>query len=412
MENVTENRKLKQLTTKIGSGATPRGGSKVYQDSGVSLIRSQNVYNDGFSYDGLVHISDKHADELSNVEVKKGDILLNITGASVARSCQVPPDVLPARVNQHVAILRPIKDELDPLFLRYCLISPDMQQKLILLASAGATRQALTKGMIEDLEIKLPDIEEQRRIGKILHTYDQKRKLNQRMNETLEDIARAVFKSWFVDFDPVHAKMAGEPYPLPDEVMALFPDELVESELGMIPKGWEVGELGEFIKIFDSERIPLSRRERAKRKGKIPYYGATKIIDYVDDYLFDGVYVLMGEDGSVITEDGYPVLQYVWGKFWANNHAHVLQGKNGFSTEYLYILLRHKNISPFVTGAVQLKINQKNMKKIPVIKPNDKTMNKFDILIQELFNYFRYNQNNTEPLTNIRNACNGYFYDN
>ena len=124
--------RLGDVCAKIGSGATPRGGSKVYMEEGeVALIRSQNVYNDGFRREGLVFISQEHADELQNVEVQPNDVLLNITGDSVARCCQVPPDVLPARVNQHVAIIRPDPAKLDPRFLRYALISPQMQAQLL-----------------------------------------------------------------------------------------------------------------------------------------------------------------------------------------------------------------------------------------------------------------------------------------
>ena len=120
--------RLKDVCTKIGSGATPRGGKDVYLDAGeVALIRSQNVYNDFFDRNGIVYIEKKHADQLNNVEVRKNDVLLNITGDSVARTCQVPEDILPARVNQHVAIIRSSPDRLDPRFLRFFLISPQMQ---------------------------------------------------------------------------------------------------------------------------------------------------------------------------------------------------------------------------------------------------------------------------------------------
>jgi len=141
---------LGEVCTKIGSGATPRGGSDVHLARGpFALIRSQNVYNDGFHQDGLAHIGEQHASELANVEVLKNDVLLNITGDSVARTCQVDRRVLPARVNQHVAIIRPDSEKLDPRFLRYYLVSPEMQAKLLSWAGSGGTRNALTKGMIE-----------------------------------------------------------------------------------------------------------------------------------------------------------------------------------------------------------------------------------------------------------------------
>jgi type I restriction enzyme S subunit len=233
---------LGSVCTKIGSGATPRGGSEVYLERGpYALIRSQNVYNDGFHHDGLAYIDERHAAELANVEVLANDVLLNITGDSVARACQVDKRVLPARVNQHVAIIRPDPEKLDPRFLRYFLVSPEMQAKLLSWAGSGGTRNALTKGMIESFDVPAPeDINEQRAIAHILGTLDDKIELNRRMSETLEAMARALFKSWFVDFDPVRAKSEGRDPGLPKPLADLFPDSFEDSTLGEIPKGWEV----------------------------------------------------------------------------------------------------------------------------------------------------------------------------
>lgn len=236
---------LGPLCSKIGSGATPRGGSKVYLDEGeIALIRSQNVYNDGFNHEGLVCITAEHAEQLSNVIVEPEDVLLNITGDSVARCCQVDPHVLPARVNQHVSIIRTKPDELNPQFLRYFLVSPAMQAQMLSWAHAGATRKALTKGMIESFRVPKPDLPIQKRIASILGTLDDKIELNRRMNETLEGMARAIFKSWFVDFDPVRAKAEGRDPRLSKAIADLFPDELEDSELGEIPKGWKPSTIG------------------------------------------------------------------------------------------------------------------------------------------------------------------------
>ena len=207
----TDRMKLGAVCSKIGSGATPRGGKEAYKGGATALIRSQNIYNDGFHRDGIAYIDDDQAAQLSNVDVRSSDVLLNITGDSVARCCQVADDVLPARVNQHVAIIRPHPDQLDARFLRYVLASPSYQSHLLALASAGATRNALTKGMIEALEVDAPPLTEQKAIARILGTLDDKIELNRRMNATLEAMARALFQSWFVDFDPVRAKLDGRP---------------------------------------------------------------------------------------------------------------------------------------------------------------------------------------------------------
>ncbi len=242
--------------TKIGSGATPRGGASVYLSAGdVALIRSQNVYNDGFHLDGLVYLTKGNADQLANVAVEPNDVLLNITGDSVARCCQVDPRVLPARVNQHVAIVRPDPNVLDARYLRYFLVSPAMQAHLLSLAGAGATRNALTKGMIEAFEVPAPrDINEQHAIAAVLGALDDKIEVNRKKARVLEGIARAVFTSWFVDFDPVRRKAAGEPTGLPDEIAGLFPDRLVDSPMGEAPEGWRVGTLGE-VAAFNARTL-------------------------------------------------------------------------------------------------------------------------------------------------------------
>ncbi len=247
---VEESVELREVCVKIGSGATPRGGKEAYKGGATSLIRSQNVYNDGFHRDGLVYIDDDQSAELRNVEVQPNDVLLNITGDSVARCCQVAEDVLPARVNQHVAIIRPEPKSLDARYLRYVLVSHEYQARLLALASAGATRPALTKSMIEGLVISLPPLAEQKAIAAVLGSLDDKIELNRRMNATLEAMARALFQSWFVDFDPVRAKLDGrQPVGLDPAISALFPAAFQESDLGPIPRGWTAQRLPGAVEV-------------------------------------------------------------------------------------------------------------------------------------------------------------------
>lgn len=269
-------RPLGDYCLKVASGATPKGGKEVYFDDGdISLIRSQHVYNDGFQAEGIVYIDEKAANKLRNVEVLENDILLNITGDSVARVCIVPDEILPARVNQHVLIIRVNPDELDYRYVHAYLSSKEVQAKLLMLASSGATRNALTKGMIESFGIPKLEIEIQQQIGRVSHTMNRKRWNNQHINSTLESIAQTLFKSWFVDFDPVRAKVAAkangedpqlaammaisgktaeelqilspEKYQKLTASANLFPDELIETSHGEIPKGWEWKAFGEFL---------------------------------------------------------------------------------------------------------------------------------------------------------------------
>lgn len=192
--------RLGDVCTKIGSGATPKGGATVYIDEGTSFIRSQNIYNLKFSHEGLAHITEDAAEKLNGVAVQKDDVLINITGDSVARTCMVPDAVLPARVNQHVAIVRPDSNRLNPRFLNYYLTSPCMQSLMLGLAvGKGASRNAMTKDMIANFDILCPPIEIQESIVGVLSTYDALIENNQRQIKLLEEAAQRLYKEWFVD---------------------------------------------------------------------------------------------------------------------------------------------------------------------------------------------------------------------
>ena len=162
---------LRKLATKIGSGATPKGGKDTYRKEGISFIRSMNVHNGQFEYKDLAHISYEQATQLDNVTIEPNDVLLNITGASVARCCIVPTDILPARVNQHVCIVR-CNDSIMAKFLNYLLIDNNCQDLLWNIAGGGATREAITKQQIENLQIILPSIELQQQFAVFVQQVD------------------------------------------------------------------------------------------------------------------------------------------------------------------------------------------------------------------------------------------------
>lgn len=159
-------------------------------------------------------------------------------------------------------------------------------------------------------------------------------------------------------------------------------------------------ELGEIVELEDSKRIPLNSRDRAARQGPYPYYGATSVMDYVDDYLFDGIRVLLGEDGSVVDNDGKPILQYVWGKYWVNNHAHILAASNNYSIESIYVALNQTTISHIVTGAVQMKISQRNLNKLELEMPAAESLD----FLQDIFAVYRCNYEENRKLAALRDT--------
>lgn len=197
------------------------------------------------------------------------------------------------------------------------------------------------------------------------------------VNNNLFEQARALYKSWFVDFEPYN---------------------------GTAPSYWKEGTVGDIIELHDSKRVPLSGNVRDQMEEIYPYYGATSLMDYVDNYLFDGIYLLLGEDGTVIDNNGFPILQYIDGKFWVNNHAHILTGKAGYTVELLYLLFSLTNVKGIVTGAVQPKISQQNLKSLPVIIPDIETLSKLNDIIQPMFAEILSLRHENERLSSIRDS--------
>ena len=191
-----ESNLLAQLTLKIGSGATPKGGREAYQEEGIALIRSMNVYNGKFEYKDLAHISDEQAAKLDNVIIKESDVLLNITGASVARSCVVPNQILPARVNQHVCIIR-CKECIEPIFLNRLLIDDNYQKLLWEIAGSGATREAITKQQVERLKIILPPIELQNQFADFVRQVDKSKVAVQKALDETQTLFESLMQEYF-----------------------------------------------------------------------------------------------------------------------------------------------------------------------------------------------------------------------
>lgn len=252
--------------------------------------------------------------------------------------------------------------------------------------AVGSVQKNLYVSILENLEIPLPSIEVQNKIATVLSNIDDKIDCMNKINKNLFNIASSLQREWMVNFTPFKS------------------EQFKSSSFGLIPENWNVGKLGDVIELLDSKRIPLSGQERENMEKIYPYYGAASLMDYVDDYIFDGIYLLIGEDGTVVDDKGFPILQYVWGKFWVNNHAHIVKGKNGFNVDSLYLLLTKTNIQSIVTGAVQAKVNQNNLKSIEIIIPPVEVMEKFNELIKPFFDAIRSNHDKIKKLQKLRDT--------
>jgi type I restriction enzyme S subunit len=404
-KTVAELQSTGALLVEDGNHGENRPRPDEFTAAGVQFIRAADMDSGRVLFESAQRINDVALQRVRKGIGAGGDVLLSHKG-TVGKVAYVPLDAPPFVCSPQTTFWR-VRDpqQLDRRYLYYFLRSRPFHEQLD--SRKGETDMAdyVSLTTQRTLKVTVPPLAEQKAIASVLGALDDKIELNRRMNATLEAMARALFQSWFVDFNPVRAELDGrQPTGLDPATAALFPNEFEESQLGAIPKGWRATNLREVVEVFDSKRVPLSGRERAQRRGPYPYYGAASVMDYVDDYLFDGVYMLMGEDGSVINEDGTPITQYVWGKFWVNNHAHVLRGKNGISTEHLLLHLNTANISAFVTGAVQPKLNQANMNRIEFLLPSAEVATAFGNTVEPLFAQIRANTDQSRALAAIRDG--------
>lgn len=355
--------KLSDVMEIIGGG-TPKTSVPEYWNGNIPWL-SVADFNNGnrYVYDAEKRITELGLKNSSTKILKKGHLIISARG-TVGAIAQLGRDMA---FNQSCyGLTANSLSTNDFLFylLKQCIVELKQQ-------SNGGVFDTIIRETFDSINISLPPLPEQKTIAEVLSSLDDKIDLLTRQNKTLEDLAQAYFRKWFIE-------------DASDE--------------------WEVGKLGDYIEIYDSKRVPLSNIEREKMKNGTlyPYYGAATIMDYVNDYLFDGEYILMGEDGTVETEDGYPVLQFATGKFWVNNHAHVLTAKSPFNNYFIWFFLKQCNISNIVTGAVQPKINQENLKNIDIQIPNLNLINSANHFFANIFTKILGNSGQIRTLSKLR----------
>jgi type I restriction enzyme S subunit len=299
-----------------------------------------------------------------------GDIVIAMTEQShglLGSSGLVPRGAIWLH-NQRIGRIRLRDPSTSKRFVYYLFNVPSVRQQINATATGTKVRHT-APDRISAVRVRLPSPATQARIAAVGAAFDDLIEINERRIKLLEDLARSLYREWFVRFRfPGHEGAAS----------------LVESELGPIPDGWSVGRLGDVAENLDRLRRPMPRSERADRPGQVPYYGAAKLIDFVDGWIFEGEHLLFAEDGSVQTRDGFPVLQLATGRFWANNHTHVLRG-TAVSTQFLYLAASVYPIAGHVTGAAQPKITQANLNRLPVLVAADGVRARFDRVIDPIF---------------------------
>lgn len=318
--------KLEDVCEKIGSGATPKGGATVYTEEGTAFIRSQNIYNLSFDCNGLAFINDQAAQKLNGVTIKKDDVLLNITGDSVARTCVVPEEILPARVSQHVAIVRPNSDVLNPFYLNYYFASPYMQSFMLGLAvGKGASRNAMTKEMIANFEIPCPTIEIQQKIVRILSAYDDLIKNNQKQIKLLEEAAQRLYKEWFVDL--------------------CFPGHEDTKIIDGVPEKWDKEAVGDVIrKITRTKQI---KTFEYRTSGAIPVIDQSR--DFIAGYTNDIEALINMKVPVIVFGDHTRILKYVQFPFakGADGTQLIVSSRDNLPPSLMYLSLVALDLSNY-----------------------------------------------------------------
>ena len=351
-----------------------RGKTVPTADTGIPLIATNCIDNRNLYpiYEKLRYVSQDTYDNWFRSHPKPMDIILTLKGSQNG-AVNLVPDPVDFCIAQDMVALRVDETQIDNLYLFAALRSEDIQDQIKTLDVSGVIPH-FKKSDFDKLEIPLPPRPLQEIIGKTYFDLCNKIDLLHRQNKTLEAMAETLFRQWFIE------DTAGK-------------TELIT--------------LGEMIEIHDSKRIPLSKLERDKKKnGSImyPYYGAAKIMDYVDDYIFDGDYLLLGEDGTVQDENGYPILQRANGKFWVNNHSHVLSAKAPYNNFFLWCLLSKTNIEKAVTGAVQPKINQENLRKLDFVKFDESKVLDFNDITSSMLNKLNTNNLQIQTIEKLRDT--------
>jgi len=334
---------LGELANKIAMG--PFGSNikvETFKNSGVPIISGQHLHGFRLFDNDFNYISEEHAKKLSNSNVFRHDVIFTHAG-TIGQVSYIPENSAYEKyvISQRQFYLRCDRNKLDYKFITYYFKSPYGQYLIDSNTNqTGVPSISRPATFLKTTKIRIPFLPEQKAIASVLSSLDDKIDLLHRQNKTLEALA-----------------------------------------------------------FFDHLRVPLSKMERDKRKtGKLyPYYGAAKVMDYINDYIFEGDYILLGEDGTVRTEEGFPILQYATGKFWVNNHTHVIKAKKPYSNFFIWNYLKKKNIDEIVTGAVQPKINQGNLKSLDFPNYPKDLVENFNCQTEPLFK--KINQNNTQIRT-------------
>ncbi len=336
--------------------------------------------------------------EIEKFTLSKGQVALtkdSETRDDIGIATYIADNMDNVLLGYHCAVLTPNSALVDSKYLNAYMHSNIVHKYFENNASGSGQRYTLSYNALLNIPVLLPDLELQKEIGQIFSNIDRKITLNRQINDNLEAMARQLYDYWFVQFD--FPDENGKPYKSSGRKM-VWNKEIKRA----IPFGWEISPLSELLEVNDARRIPLSNKQRAERQGFYPYYGATGIMDYVDNFLFDEDLLLLAEDGSTSDGNGHPIVQYIWGKNWVNNHAHILKPKSVGQLYYYYFVLKQIPVALIETGSIQRKISQQNLLSYKVAVPSENLIQAYSNVANVLQEQRKKNSDEIVSLTKQR----------
>lgn len=403
--------------------------SKDYQNNGVAVVRVSDFEGESINLENLYYVSSEVAAQNKKVTLKTYDVVITTVGATAGNFIRVPKEANGFLLNQNTVRLRvKTEDESDQIYLFYALKNKNFKEYL-LAGAQGSAQPSIVLDQILGAEIEYPDADIRKKIAKCLFDYDQKIQLNTQTNQTLEHIAQAIYKSWFVDYEPTRAKAAvlaaggsmaeaetaamtaisgktaaelaalkqHDParYQQLADLAAAFPAALVPTDdFGEIPEGWEVKYLKDVCKIVYGKGLPTSKLQE---KG-FPVFGGNGVIGYYKDYLYKEPKTLISCRGAASGKVIYS-LPY---SFVTNNSLVIENKGSGLESFYIYESLRLQNLADLASGSAQPQITISNMNPVRILIPSNKVCNFYSEKIKSIYEKMYEINKESELLSNLR----------
>lgn len=373
-----------------------RGRTCPTSDTGLPLIATNCIRNDRLypSFDNVRHVSKETYNHWFRGHPEPGDLIFTCKGTP-GRVCMTP-DPVPFCIAQDMVAIRADPKKIHPKYL-FALLRSKAVQDQIGNMHVGTLIPHFKKGDFHKLLLPVPDKRAQEFIGNTYFELSALIELNRQTNEILEEMARALFKSWFVDFDPVRAKLEGrQPAGMDAATAALFPAHFQDSELGQIPMGWEVVTVGDLATLKGGSQL---EKESFSEHGTIPIFGGAGIMGYGELHNADGFVISVGRVGAYCGQ-----YFYHRGKAWINNNASLIRQREEIPGEWLLLCLRDINMEVIKKGAAQPFVSNSDIAAVKVLLPPNSILDRFQDLIRPLFLSIESNQTESHDLATLRDT--------